>query len=148
MSQRPGSDTASTYSANSLGRAPSTSSYSRPPPPASSYAPKPPPAASASYEPPPPAYAGGLASSVSGSGKRAPPPPPAAKPRPPPPPATRAVIYVTALYDYAATAEGDLTFATGDRIELVKKTDSSEDWWTGRINGVEGVFPGNYVQLQ
>jgi amphiphysin len=51
------------------------------------------------------------------------------------------------LYDYAAQADGDLTFATGDRIELVKKTDSSEDWWTGKLNGAEGVFPGNYVQL-
>lgn len=43
-------------------------------------------------------------------------------------------------------ADGDLTFKTGDRIEIVKKTESQEDWWTGRLNGVEGVFPGNYVQ--
>lgn len=43
-------------------------------------------------------------------------------------------------------ADGDLSFKTGDRIEIVKKTESQEDWWTGRLNGVEGVFPGNYVQ--
>ena len=43
-------------------------------------------------------------------------------------------------------ADGDLSFKTGDRIEIVKKTESQEDWWTGRLDGVEGVFPGNYVQ--
>ncbi|CAO3673868.1 unnamed protein product [Umbelopsis vinacea] len=53
--------------------------------------------------------------------------------------------YVTALYDYAAQAEGDLSFSKGDRIELVQKTDDVNDWWTGRYNGVTGVFPGNYV---
>ena len=43
-------------------------------------------------------------------------------------------------------ADGDLSFKTNDRIEIVKKTESQEDWWTGRLNGAEGVFPGNYVQ--
>ena len=43
-------------------------------------------------------------------------------------------------------ADGDLSFKTTDRIEIVKKTESQEDWWTGRLNGAEGVFPGNYVQ--
>ncbi|MBW0539401.1 hypothetical protein O181_079116 [Austropuccinia psidii MF-1] len=55
-------------------------------------------------------------------------------------------IYVTALYDFAAQAEGDLSFSAGDRIELIKRTESEEDWWTGKLNGVEGIFPGNYVQ--
>lgn len=54
--------------------------------------------------------------------------------------------YVVALYDYAATADGDLSFKAGDRIEVLKRTPSAEDWWTGRLNGVEGVFPGNYVR--
>lgn len=69
-----------------------------------------------------------------------------------------------ALYDYAATAEGDLTFSAGDRIELITKTDSAEDWWVGRVigggagngntgygntgeEGTEGNFPANYVRL-
>jgi len=51
-----------------------------------------------------------------------------------------------ALYDFAAQADGDLSFNVGDRIEIVKRTQTAEDWWTGRINGREGVFPGNYVQ--
>ena len=54
--------------------------------------------------------------------------------------------YVVALYDYSATADGDLSFKAGDRIEVLKRTPSAEDWWTGRLNGVEGVFPGNYVR--
>jgi hypothetical protein len=39
-------------------------------------------------------------------------------------------------------ADGDLSFNAGDRIELVEKTQSAEDWWTGRLNGQQGVFPG------
>ncbi|KAI8890272.1 BAR-domain-containing protein [Backusella circina FSU 941] len=54
--------------------------------------------------------------------------------------------YVTALYDYAAQAEGDLSFHKGDRIEIVERTQDVNDWWTGRVNGVTGVFPGNYVE--
>ncbi|WFD40737.1 BAR adaptor protein Hob1 [Malassezia japonica] len=71
---------------------------------------------------PPPAYPGGAA------------------------PAEKAADYVVALYDYTATAAGDLTFKTGDRIEVVERTASTEDWWTGRLNGMQGVFPGNYVR--
>ncbi|PWN32395.1 BAR-domain-containing protein [Meira miltonrushii] len=93
---------------------------------------------------PPPSYSAGGASTAAAAAttKRAPPPIPgkpgvAAKP---------AIQYVVALYDYAAQAEGDLTFNAGDRIEVVEKTASTEDWWTGRLNGVQGVFPGNYVR--
>jgi hypothetical protein len=43
-------------------------------------------------------------------------------------------------------AAGDLGFLTGDRIELVERTGSVEDWWTGKLDGRQGVFPGNYVQ--
>jgi len=56
------------------------------------------------------------------------------------------VQYVVALYDFAAQADGDLSFNTGDRIEVVERGASAEDWWTGRVNGQQGVFPGNYVQ--
>ena len=66
-----------------------------------------------------------------------PPPPPPLKPKPKP-----AVTYVVALYDFAAQADGDLDFKAGDRIEVVERTDSTEDWWTGKLNGRQGVFPG------
>ena len=41
-----------------------------------------------------------------------------------------------------AQAEGDLEFRTGDQIEVVSRTDSQEDWWTGKLDGRQGVFPG------
>ncbi|KAJ2455151.1 BAR adaptor protein Hob1, partial [Coemansia sp. RSA 2424] len=62
-----------------------------------------------------------------------------------PPPPRSNVQYVVALYDYAALTDGDLSFNEGDRIELVHRAESKDDWWTGRLNGVEGVFPGTYV---
>lgn len=99
-------------------------------------------APAASEAVPPPAYSSGAAATGALAGKRPAPPPP----RPKPASMAPQVEYVTALYDYAATAEGDLSFAAGDRIELVKKTDSTEDWWTGRLNGVEGVFPGELTR--
>ncbi|KKA29245.1 hypothetical protein TD95_002053 [Thielaviopsis punctulata] len=80
----------------------------------------------------------------------------AAKSKPPPPKpkpsrfsaaaAAPAVETVTALYDYAAQAEGDLSFSMGDVIEIVTRTNNTNEWWTGRLNGREGQFPGNYVQ--
>lgn len=54
---------------------------------------------------------------------------------------------MTAIYDFEAQAEGDLSFRSGDRIELVKKTESQEDWWTGRLNGQEGIFPGKKIDF-
>ena len=50
-----------------------------------------------------------------------------------------------ALYDFDAQADGDLDFKAGDRIEIVEKSDSTEDWWTGRLNGKQGVFPGEFI---
>ncbi|CAG8746675.1 34868_t:CDS:2 [Gigaspora margarita] len=66
---------------------------------------------------------------------------------PPPPPVSRKpkpVRYVVALYDYDATADGDLSFRKDDKIELIKRTPDVNDWWTGKLNGVTGVFPGNF----
>lgn len=51
--------------------------------------------------------------------------------------------FVVALYDYTAQAEGDLSFKKDDRIELVQRTADTNDWWTGRLNGITGIFPGN-----
>jgi amphiphysin len=90
----------------------------------------------------PPAYTAGGAAAAAADAKRPPPPPPM-KPKPG---AATAVQHVVALYDYTATAEGDLSFNAGDRIEVVERTASAEDWWTGKVNGQQGVFPGNYVR--
>ncbi|ODV61985.1 amphiphysin [Ascoidea rubescens DSM 1968] len=53
----------------------------------------------------------------------------------------------TALYDFVPQAQGDLAFSAGQVIEVVQRTPDSNGWWTGRLNGATGVFPGNYVQL-
>lgn len=50
--------------------------------------------------------------------------------------------YVVALYDYDALAEGDLSFRKDDKIELVNRTQDANDWWTGKLRGQTGVFPG------
>jgi LAS seventeen-binding protein 1/2 len=38
----------------------------------------------------------------------------------------------------------DLSFRAGDIIEIVAETNA--DWWTGRLNGNQGLFPSNYVE--
>ncbi|OUM69077.1 hypothetical protein PIROE2DRAFT_38570 [Piromyces sp. E2] len=67
--------------------------------------------------------------------------------RPPPAiPQRPTVQYVTALYDFTAQNAGDISFKRGDKIEIVKKTNNANEWWTGKINGQVGQFPGNYVE--
>ena len=51
---------------------------------------------------------------------------------------------VTAIYDYAADKEDELTFSEGSTIYVLKKND--DGWWEGVMNGVTGLFPGNYVE--
>ncbi|KAG0003672.1 hypothetical protein BGZ79_000294 [Entomortierella chlamydospora] len=65
---------------------------------------------------------------------------------PPPPPKKIGVRMVVALYDYDAQQEGDLSFRRDDRIELIERTPDVNGWWSGRLNGRQGLFPGNYVQ--
>jgi amphiphysin len=74
----------------------------------------------------------------------------AAKSKPPPPkPKPKklaanptAAEMVTALYDYAAQAEGDLSFRAGDVIEIVTRTQNENEWWIGMLHGKQGQFPG------
>ncbi|KAG0357255.1 hypothetical protein BGZ54_000395 [Gamsiella multidivaricata] len=54
--------------------------------------------------------------------------------------------FVVALYDFSGEQATDLSFKKGDRITVTKKTPSRDDWWTGRCNGREGIFPANYVE--
>lgn len=85
------------------------------------------------------------ASSVSAAsiaGKKKPPPPVPAKRIP-----SAQVQYVTALYDFEGQNEGDLAFREGDRIKVIRKTESVDDWWDGEVEGRKGVFPANYVRV-
>lgn len=64
------------------------------------------------------------------------------KPPPPPPPSNR--LFVTARYDFGGQGPGDLSFREGDRIRVLRKTESTDDWWEGELRGVKGSFPANY----
>jgi len=52
-----------------------------------------------------------------------------------------------ALYTFKGEQSGDLPFKKGDVIDIVKKSETSNDWWTGKNNGTVGIFPANYVEL-
>ena len=51
---------------------------------------------------------------------------------------------VTAIYDYAADKDDELSFQEGAIIYVLKKND--DGWWEGVMDGVTGLFPGNYVE--
>ena len=52
-----------------------------------------------------------------------------------------------ALYSFKGEQSGDLSFKKGDVIDILKKSNTTDDWWTGRNNGATGIFPANYVEL-
>lgn len=53
------------------------------------------------------------------------------------PSGTRAV----ALYTFDADQPGDLGFEKGDTINILEKSESVDDWWTGELGGRSGIFP-------
>ncbi|KAJ3163174.1 hypothetical protein HDU86_002343 [Geranomyces michiganensis] len=61
------------------------------------------------------------------------------------PSTTPRASYVIALYDFDGAEEGDLKFKKDDKIEVLERTADANDWWSGRVKGVTGQFPGNYV---
>ena len=77
--------------------------------------------------------------------KKKPPPPPPAK-KFVPPPAPKPEVWVVALYAFSGEGAGDLSFQEGDRIKVVTKTETDQDWWTGELNGRRGSFPANYCK--
>ncbi|KAH6899700.1 BAR domain-containing protein [Thelonectria olida] len=124
----PSSSMASSSTAKPAWQAQTSPAEANPPPP---------------YSPPTGAKAG-MAAIAAAKSKPKPPPP---KPKPSRFSAAPAAETVTALYDFSAQAEGDLSFSAGDTIEIITRTQNDNEWWTGRLNGKQGQFPGNYVQL-
>ncbi|KAF9243748.1 hypothetical protein BU15DRAFT_42571 [Melanogaster broomeanus] len=57
------------------------------------------------------------------------------------------VARAIALYDYNAVEAGDLTFSKGDVIIITQKSNSTDDWWKGKVNEREGIFPANFVEV-
>uniref|UniRef100_A0A8C3I4F8 mitogen-activated protein kinase kinase kinase n=1 Tax=Chrysemys picta bellii TaxID=8478 RepID=A0A8C3I4F8_CHRPI len=54
----------------------------------------------------------------------------------------------TAVFDYEAVAEEELTLRRGDLVEVLSQDSTvsgDEGWWTGKIEDRVGVFPCDYV---
>ncbi|KAI1884164.1 hypothetical protein AGOR_G00223620 [Albula goreensis] len=85
--------------------------------------------------PPPPDVMGGFDDLM-------PPLPPPVDYDPPAPPSFE--DKVVALYRYNTGNPGDLAFEKGDIILITKRNE--DGWCEGVLNGVEGYFPGNYVE--
>jgi amphiphysin len=115
------------------GRTSAPSETEAPPPP---YSPGP---GAATGDVKSPALSNGSWGSVAKAKGAAPPPP---KPKPSRLSGVPAVEHVTALYDFEAQAEGDLSFVTGDVIEIVSRTQNDNEWWIGKVRGKQGQFPG------
>ena len=56
-------------------------------------------------------------------------------------------VYCKALYDFHGDMPCDLYFKKGQRIAIVTRTETQDDWWEGTVNGKTGIFPANYVSL-
>ncbi|KAJ8706801.1 hypothetical protein PYW07_012879 [Mythimna separata] len=50
--------------------------------------------------------------------------------------------FCIAVHPYQSQVPGDLVFATGDRIQVIKR---DGDWWTGRLANSTGIFLSHYV---
>ncbi|KAM9113065.1 mitogen-activated protein kinase kinase kinase 10 [Pangshura tecta] len=60
----------------------------------------------------------------------------------------RANPFWTAVFDYEATADEELTLRRGDLVEVLSQDSTvsgDEGWWTGKIEDRVGVFPCDYV---
>lgn len=67
------------------------------------------------------------------------------KPPPPPPrPRKSTSELMVAQYSYDALQNDELSFQEGDRILLLKRTESDDEWWVGELNGKRGSFPASY----
>lgn len=54
----------------------------------------------------------------------------------------------TALYDYTAQGEDELSLRRGQIVEVLSmdsKISGDEGWWTGKIGDKVGIFPSNFV---
>ncbi|XP_039262553.2 synaptojanin-1-like [Styela clava] len=52
--------------------------------------------------------------------------------------------FYKALYDFSSAEEGDLSFASGDIIDVHHALEDGE-WMSGSCNGCNGIFPAAYV---
>lgn len=56
--------------------------------------------------------------------------------------------FFTAVFDYDATREDELTLRRGQQVEVLSKDakiSGDYGWWTGRVGSKVGIFPSNFV---
>ncbi|NWW74798.1 SH319 protein, partial [Climacteris rufus] len=56
----------------------------------------------------------------------------------------RSAEWCEALHDFTAETKDDLSFKKGDCIQILEQVDL--EWYRGRLNGKEGIFPAVFVQ--
>lgn len=52
-----------------------------------------------------------------------------------------------ALYNFRGEQQGDLPFHKGDIITIVQKTNTQDDWWTGKLDSREGIVSCNHKKV-
>ncbi|XP_075277671.1 SH3 domain-containing protein 19 isoform X3 [Opisthocomus hoazin] len=57
---------------------------------------------------------------------------------------SRSAEWCEALHDFTAETKDDLSFKKGDYIQILEQVDS--EWYRGRLNEKEGIFPAVFVQ--
>ncbi|KFQ75267.1 SH3 domain-containing protein 19 [Phaethon lepturus] len=57
----------------------------------------------------------------------------------------RSAEWCEALHDFTAETKDDLSFKKGDYIQILEQVDS--EWYRGRLNEKEGIFPAVFVQI-
>lgn len=54
----------------------------------------------------------------------------------------------TAIFDYEATRDDELTLQRGIQVEVLSKDakiSGDDGWWTGKVGNKVGIFPSNFV---
>ncbi|KAI0371312.1 DUF500-domain-containing protein [Pilatotrama ljubarskyi] len=57
------------------------------------------------------------------------------------------VARAIALFNFDAVQPGDLSFKKGQVITVTEKSDDTNTWWKGKLEGREGIFPANFVEV-
>ena len=56
-------------------------------------------------------------------------------------------IASSVLWTYTVGQAGDLSFDKGQVITVIEKSGDTNTWWKGKVNGKEGIFPANFVEV-
>lgn len=59
--------------------------------------------------------------------------------------------FFTAIFDYEATREDELTLRRGVQVEVLSidaKISGDHGWWTGKVGKKIGIFPSNFVSKE